>query len=143
MCEYFCSEIPAYSSFIGLDQTLISTHFPAIQCPIDQPLQSKWWPNKTEDIADMYARMRIAAEDLYSKYASDSIQVIIYSHAEPIGRLIEVLRKDAFNPGWPPWTENCGINRLQIHNLDEPADVTVLNDTEHLAKVGLISPIYQ
>jgi broad specificity phosphatase PhoE len=141
MCEYFCSDIDAYSEFKGLSSVEISTQFSSV-CKSDAGIHPVWWPEKLEDVSDIYDRMAWVKNDLWNRYGDADIQVVIYSHAEPIGRLIEVLQGIDPNPGWPPWTENCGINRLTVYSNDLPATVTILNDTSHLSALGLISPTY-
>lgn len=140
MCEYFSSEIAAYASFCGLSPAQIDEHYPKL-CKGNAGLGEQWWPSNPEDLEGIYRRVRHVRDDLVGRYGSEDRQVVIFSHAEPIGRLIEVLLGDDPNPGWPPWTQNCGINRLTIGPRDQYASALALNDISHLEALGLVSPV--
>ncbi len=150
LCEYFNSHNAAYQSFTGITSGERAEEFPFVADDSSFPCPPNWWPSTPEDVQAIYQRACRVRDTLYRRYCASAAQeigcgaqqVIIFSHAEPIGRLIEAMLHSQPSQGWPPWTENCGINRLTVTDPTLPADLTVQNDTSHLQVLGIVSPTH-
>jgi len=142
MCEFFSPEVNAYEKFSGQSEEEIKKNYPGISTD-ECGGRACWWPEKLESLSDIYGRMQSVRDDLWGRYGEYNSQVVLYSHAEPIGRLIEVLLHADPNPGWPPWTQNCGIDRLTVNSNIVAATLDTFNDISHLTALGLVSPIFQ
>ena len=141
VCEYFSHTNDAYHAFEGLSRRELTREYPFVQLDEIAACKDAWWPMELEDTRAIYDRSAAVRDALYEQFAGTDTQVMIVSHAEPIGRLIEAMLRISPDPGWPPWTENCGISRLIVEDPSEPADLVVLNDTSHLKVLGLVSKV--
>ncbi len=149
LCEYFNSHNAAYRSFTGISSGERAAEFPFVADDNSFPCPPNWWPSNPEDVQAIYQRACRVRDTLYKRYCvnggaeGDGVkQVVIFSHAEPIGRLIEAMTRIEPSQGWPPWTENCGINRLTVTDPNLPADMTARNDISHLQALGIVSPTH-
>ncbi len=142
MCEYFSRDTEAYREFVGLSDEEIRRQFPKVEIDTIFQCQGAWWPSSPEDVNSIYQRAERVRNTLIERYFTTNNKIIIYSHAEPIGRLVEAMQRVPPSLGWPPWSENCGITRLLVGRTDEPAELVVLNDTSHLRDLGLVSPTF-
>jgi broad specificity phosphatase PhoE len=134
VCEYFSVNYPGYLTFQGLHPDEIKSRFPLVDVSAEFPCQNPWWPQAFEDFQIAYDRAVTARDSLLARFGTSSKKVLIVSHADPIGRLIEAFTRVPPNPGNPPWSENCGITQLRIPvDVNEPAAIVFANDTAHLA----------
>ncbi len=140
MCEYFSDTNNAYRQFRGLTPEQMLHENPYVNVHDHPGDLSCWWPTTQEDMLAMYRRAEGVRDSLYRKYFGNVRQVVLFSHAEPIGRLVEALLRVDPDPNGPPWTDNCGINRLRVVDVDKVAEVIALNDTSHLQERGIVSP---
>ena len=142
VCEFFADSNDAYRAFTGLAPDEICEQYPFVRLDGPVACPADWWPSALESRQAIYDRAARVRDHLVGRYGATDRQVVIYSHAEPLGRLIEALLFVDPAPDWPPWTENCGINRLRVRVSGEAAELIVANDTSHLEALGLISPVY-
>ena len=142
MCEYFSHTNEAYASFFGPDESALMAAYPFVRTEHLAARGREWWPQELEDPDAIYRRASRVRDAFYALYAHTDRQVVLFSHAEPIGRLIEAMLRTGPSPGWPPWTENAGICRLAVGDPTQPAELLVMNDTTHLQARGIVSPSY-
>jgi broad specificity phosphatase PhoE len=140
MCEHFAADNAAYHSFDGLTADEIEQEFPFVVLDSILACDSRWWPAALEDVNAMYCRAERVRDTLLERYGSSDVQVVIFSHAEPIGRLVEAMQRVGPVQGWPPWSENCGVTRLLVHDPSKPAELVTINDVSHLQALGIVSP---
>lgn len=134
VCEYFSARHPGYLTFPGLTPTQIQKEFPFTFFGDTFPCSDAWWPQESEDDALMYARAVRVRDALLGLYANTDERLLIVSHAETVGRLTEAFLRIPLTPDEPPWSDNCGITRLQMTaNPEASADLISQNDTSHLA----------
>lgn len=131
--EFFSDDDPRYHVFAGLTADEIAREFQWIEVDDDFRQLDPWWPEKLESGRAMYARAVRARGYLLTLY-SPQTRLIVISHAETIGRLVEafLLREPAKQP---PWTSNCGIWRMQVTDPNRAAEVILANATDHLSDV--------
>ena len=134
VCEYFSANYPGYKTFPGLTPTQIQQQFPFAFFGDTFPCSDAWWPQELEDDARMYARAVRVRDALLGLYARTDEHLLIVSHAETVGRLTEAFLRVPPAPDDPPWSDNCGITRLQVSDDPHfPATLLTQNDTSHLA----------
>jgi len=92
-----------------------------------------WWPQGFETRQSAYQRAVRVRDSLLKRYGQTSETILIVTHADPLGHLIEAFTRVEPNPEYPPWSDNCAITHLRIDNVDAPATVLTQNDTTHLA----------
>ena len=141
ICEYFSVNNAAYLTFHGQSPAEIARDYPYVQVGTTFPCEVNWWPKAQEDAFAIYARVSSARDTLLSLYGATPVQVIIFSHADTIGRMTEALLRVPPRVEGPPWSDNCGISRLRVADPGRAAEVAYLNDTAHLEKLGLRSPV--
>ena len=131
--EYFSDRDSRYHQFSGLTCAQISLEFPWITIDEQFTVGENWWPDRLESKQTMFDRAVRARAFLVNRYSGDR-RIVLVSHAETIGRLIE-----AFTFQEPrdqaPLTDNCGIWRLEVHNNSTPAEIVLANDTKHLTGI--------
>ena len=127
--EYFSTDL--YKAFPGMTLDKISTTFPFCSLPHTHTLTDPWWVQEIEGAMAIYVRCE-GFRDYVSTYFSDESHILIVSHAETVGRLIEAFQYVGPNIEGPPWSENCGISRLSWDDLSKPAVVRYINDMSHL-----------
>ena len=135
-CEYFSTNL--YAHFPGRDFDTIQSEFPfavandLFQC---DPI---WWPQQVETDALIYARAERMRDSLLARFAGTDIHVLIVSHADTVGRLIEAFLRVPPKPDDPPWSDNCGLSRLACDpDRQQPATRVYQNDTSHLSGLPL------
>lgn len=134
VCEYFSASWPGYKTFPGLSPTQIGEQYPFAFFGHTFPCGETWWPKELEDDALMYARAVRVRDALLGLYAETEEHILIVSHAETVGRLTEAFLHLPPTPDDPPWSDNCGITRLQIgQDPNMPATLLAQNDTSHLS----------
>ena len=138
VCEYFSANYPDYQRFPGLSPAEIQEQFPFAFFGGTFPCSEAWWPQEFEDDERMYARAVRVREALYRLHFGSEERLLIVSHAETVGRLIEAFRRVPPNPDDPPWSDNCALTGFGFESDPEaPATLLFQNDTSHLA--GLAS----
>ena len=138
LCEYFNAAWPGYKTFPGLTPAQIGEQFPFAFFGHTFPCSEAWWPQVLEDDALMYARAARVRDALLGLYARTDARLLVVSHAETVGRLTEAFLRVPPAPDGPPWSDNCGITRLQVSvDPEEPATVLTQNDTSHLTDLSL------
>ncbi len=137
VCEYFSTNYPGYKTFPGLTPAQIQEQFPFAFFGDTFPCSDAWWPQELEDDTRMYARAVRVRDALLELYAHTEERLLIVSHAETVGRLTEAFLRVPPAPDDPPWSDNCGITRLQVSSdLHIPAKLLTQNDTSHLASLN-------
>jgi broad specificity phosphatase PhoE len=127
--EYFSTEL--YRHFPGMTLAKITSEFSFCSLPKTRKLSDPWWATDIEDTLAIYQRCAAFRDYLAANYA-DEAHVLIVSHAETVGRLIEALQFVPPNLEGPPWSQNCGISRLSWDLTERPAEVKYINDMSHL-----------
>ncbi|MGO8672381.1 MAG: histidine phosphatase family protein [Capsulimonadaceae bacterium] len=135
ICEYFSPNHPEYRTFPGLSAAEIAAGYPFAGIPADFPRDRPWWPQEFENPATAYARAERTRDLLLARYGKTDEKLLIVSHADPIGWLIEAFLRSGPVIGGPAWTDNCAIAELHIPRFQDPAIVVRQNDTRHLAEV--------
>lgn len=135
VCEYFHKSDPWSHEFIGLTDQEIRQDFPEIDTAavLKSP---NWWPNPPEDREAVSARAARVAAELGEKWGASHDRILIFSHAETTGRLVEALM------GWTPsefvpWTDNTGVWRVRTNGDVQTAELLLSNSTEHLVAQGI------
>lgn len=142
VCEFFSERHAVkYLSFQGLSFEEIAQRFPFAIAEPEFSCSDRWWPAHTETDSTLYARALRVRDTILGRYGKPEDHVLIVSHADPIGRLIEAFLCLMPNMDGPPWTDNGSISRLRVDSSDRPAQLVLLNDTTHLQKLGLASPV--
>jgi broad specificity phosphatase PhoE len=137
-CEYFSARWPGYRTFQGLSPSQIETEFPFAVFGSTFPCEPKWWPQAPEDGQIVYARSVRVRDALLTQFAATDEHLVLVSHADTVGRLIEAFLRIPPDPERPPWSDNCAISRLSCPaDPTQPAIPIVLNDTSHLP--GLVT----
>lgn len=147
ICEYFSPKYPGYLAFQGLSPTEICRQYPHVAAsaepsyPESDPAESGnftcdpcWWPDGFETYVAAYERAVRARDHLLGPFARTEERLVIVSHANPIGWLIEAFTRVERDPAGPPWVDNCSITHLCIPPGDRlaPAIVVQFNDSTHL-----------
>lgn len=134
VCEYFSANYPGYKTFPGLSPTQIREQFPFAFFGDTFPCSEAWWPQEFEDDERMYARAVRVRDALLGLYAGTDERLLIVSHAETVGRLIEAFLRVPPNPDDPPWSDNCALTGFGFTSgAEAPATLLFGNDTSHLA----------
>jgi broad specificity phosphatase PhoE len=141
ICEYIARENEGYNTFAGLSRDEMTRDYPFVRLDEHAAVEDRWWPAELEDATAIFARAARVRDMLYERYAGTGATVLLVSHAEPLGRLVEAMLRVDPADGWPPWHENCGLSRLIVGDPNAPADVVALNDLSHLQSRGLVSPV--
>ena len=135
-CEYFSARWPGYLTFQGLSPDEIAAQFPFTSFGDTFPCGPKWWPQTPEDGQVIYARAVRVRDALCERFAGSGARIVLVSHAETVGRLVEAFQRVPPNPERPPWSDNCGISHLSCPaDPLAPATPVFLNDTSHLPGV--------
>lgn len=138
ICEYFNAAWPGYRVFPGLTPTQIQEQYPFAFFGHTFPCSDAWWPQELEDDSLMYARAVRVRDALLGLHAETEENILIVSHSETVGRLTEAFLRVPPEADGPPWTDNCGITRLQIGaNSSQPATLLMQNDTSHLVTAAV------
>lgn len=135
LCEYFSPRYQALRTFKGLSPADISECFPFTDFQKDFRCPEIWWPDHFEDHLDIYARVSLARDEIYARFGNSEDKILIVSHAETIGRMIEAFMHTPPNPEGPPWSHNCGFSHLHVPMAGSPAHVIVINDLSHLQSI--------
>ena len=130
LCEYFSNE--HYLSFEGLRTSELLSRFPFAQIASPFPLIDPWWPNHVETLQDILDRVHEVRNAIINLEPVRNACVVVISHADTLGRLLEVLTGTYPDPHQPPWNDNCGISHLHHEPGDEHARLIFSNDTSHL-----------
>jgi broad specificity phosphatase PhoE len=138
--EYFSARNDAYKTFEGLTPSEIAKRFQWATLGSYIGLDDQWWPNDLEDDLQLFSRACDVRDRLVADYFDTNIQLLIVSHADPIGRMIESFLRVSPNLDRPPWSGNCGVTRLSITDPTKPAEIVLMNDLSHLTAESLVSP---
>jgi broad specificity phosphatase PhoE len=130
--EYFSPRHVEYLKFEGLPETEIRAQFPLIDISDEIPCGPQWWPRDLEDIEKAYARTERVCDFLCTRYSEPVESILIVTHADPIGWMIETFTGTRTASESPPWVDNCSITRIRTVGNDVPAMLLSLNDTSHL-----------
>jgi broad specificity phosphatase PhoE len=134
ICEYFSTRHPEYYQFQGLAPEQIQAQFPFVASNSEFPCEHPWWPQTLEDYTNVYQRAKGVRDMLLKKFARTDEKILIVSHAETVGRLIEAFLRQPPDPAGAPWSDNCGLSRLHCPpELISPSTVVFTNETSHLA----------
>lgn len=136
LSEYFSSE--EYRTFPGMTVKTILQDYPYATISDTVPNDGPWWTQELEGRMEIFERCVRFKTKLRQTVPADS-HILIVSHAETIGRLIEALIGIEPNLQRPPWSDNCGISRLSWSANRREAEIKYLNDTGHLVP-GLVNP---
>lgn len=91
VCEYFSAKYPEYRMFQGLSAQEISEQFPFVSGDLLISCAPEWWPGELEFYMSVVSRANQTRKALLDRFASTSTQVLVVSHAETIGRLVQFL----------------------------------------------------
>ena len=138
VCEYFHVKDQRYDSLEGLSEPDIRNIVPTIQIPHGGRKGRSWGPSVLEDTHAIRSRGARVREQLLERYQIGNVRLLIVSHAEPIGRIVEALLALPASDH-APWTENCAIWRIRVNTSDTPGTSLLENYQGHLAKFGLDS----
>ena len=132
-CEFFSAHYEGYRRFPGLSPEGIAREFPFAQVGVTFPCEPSWWPQEPEDDARIYARAVRVRDALLSEYGATDERLLIVSHADTVGRIIEAFLRVPPVPDDPPWSDNCAVSRLSCSpDPSTPAALVYRNDTSHL-----------
>jgi len=140
VCEYFSIRNDGYKQFQGLSKNAIRDQFPFATLGSHIVLETNWWPQKQEDDQELYDRVSTVRDKLLATYLHTGKNLLIVSHADPIGRLVEAFLRVNPNMSGPPWSGNCGVTRLSVETTTEPAKLLLLSDMSHLTRLSLETP---
>jgi broad specificity phosphatase PhoE len=134
VCEYFHDSESRYHTFEGLTRKDIERDYPFVDARPLFDTGERWWPLDLENHEAVVARARRVARYLIDKYGETDGRILIVSHAETTGRLVEALLglRAALET---PWTSNCGIWRIAIGAGGLPGRLVLENFVGHLADV--------
>src|SRR5258708_7699390 len=136
-CEYFSYRHPEYLAFTGLSVQVIRNRFPMVDIEPEIPCESPWWPTRCEDPEIAFARTVTIRNSLLARFGATQENILIVSHSDTIGWLIQACMRVPSDPNNPPWSENCAITHLRIPaDPTAPATVIVQNDSRHLAPLS-------
>ena len=133
VCEYFSDKHPDFLTFKGLSPSEIVERFPFVTISAEFSCDLPWWPQGFETRQSAYQRAVRVRDNLLRRYGATAEKILIVTHADPLGHLIEAFTHVDPNPEYPPWSDNCAITHLRIDDVDAPATVLTQNDTSHLA----------
>ena len=134
ICEYFSNRHPEYQEFSGLSLDEIRSEFSFVTLTDDFSCGEQWWPRSLENHQTVYERAVRVRNSLLERFGTTDEKILIVSHAETVGRLIEAFLRVPPNPDGPPWSENCAISRLHCSpNSDSPAELVYVNNTHHFS----------
>ena len=133
VCEYFSITNRGYEAFQGLSPQCISEDFPFAYVGDTFPCDPVWWPQQLETAEMLSARAERVRDTLLGLYAATRESVLIVSHADTVGRLMEAFLHVSPYPADPPWMDNCSVTRLHCPtDAAQAATLIYANDTAHL-----------
>jgi broad specificity phosphatase PhoE len=133
VCEYFSAKSPGFLTFEGLSPQTIRERFPFVDISTDFSCTLPWWPQQFETRQTAFERAVRVRDEILKRFANTDEKILIVSHADPIGQLIEAFTRIDPHPEYPPWSDNCAITRLDVPaEPGAPATVIIQNDTSHL-----------
>ena len=135
VCEYFSEKHPDFLTFKGLSPAEITARFPFVTISAEFSCDLPWWPRGFETRQTAYERAVRVRDSLLARYGDTNEKILIVTHADPLGHLIEAFTRVAPNPVYPPWSDNCAITHVRIDDVDAPAAVLSQNDTSHLGSL--------
>ena len=132
VCEYFSAHHPDFLTFHGLSSAEIVDRFPFVAVSPEFSCDLPWWPKGFETRRTAYDRAVKVREHLVSRYGETASKILIVTHADPLGHLIEAFTYVDPNPVAPPWSDNCAITHLRVDTPGASATVLTQNDSTHL-----------
>ena len=133
VCEYFSADNPAYHQFPGLSPAEMEREFPWAFVGDSFPCELPWWPQTLETPIMLVRRAEQARDALLRLHAETDHRILVVSHADTVGRLMEAFLRVAAYPDEPPWLENCSVTRLHVGSDPTlPASLEFANDVSHL-----------
>lgn len=134
LCEYFSAENPAYHAFPGLSPAAIAREFPWAFVGTTFPCELPWWPQILETPRMLVQRAEQARDALLRLHADTDHHLLVVSHADTVGRLMEAFLRVPSYSEEPPWLENCSVTRLHCgSDCTQPATLVYANDVSHLS----------
>jgi probable phosphoglycerate mutase len=136
-CEFFSANNPGYHTFPGLSPEQITHEFPWAFLGDAFPVEACWWPVKLETPPMLVQRAEHVRDALLRLHAGTEHRVLVISHADTVGRLMEVFLRSTPYPDEPPWMGNCSVTRLHCGpDIDVPATLVYANDVSHVADLS-------
>ena len=134
VCEFFSADNSGYRTFPGLSPAQISEEYPFSVVGDSFPCAPVWWPQQLETMGMLSARAERVRDALLRLHAATDDRVLVVSHADTVGRLMEAFRRVFPYPASPPWMDNCSVTRLHCPpDVSQAATPIYANDTGHLA----------
>ena len=134
VCEYFSINNAAYRTFQGLRPEEITRDYPFAFFGDSFPCDLVWWPQQLETNALLSERAERVRDVLLRRHAATEHRVLIVSHADTVGRLMEAFLRVFPYPADPPWVDNCAVSRLHCPpDVAQAAGLIYANDAAHLA----------
>ncbi len=137
VCEFFSAHTEGYRTFQGLTPDEIAREMPWAFVGDSFPCDLHWWPAQLETPPMLIRRAEHARDALLRLHAGTDHRVLVISHADTVGRLMEVFLRALPYPAEPPWMGNCSVTRL--HCADSPdgaATLVYANDVAHVADLS-------
>jgi broad specificity phosphatase PhoE len=138
VCEYFSDTDPRYDNFVGRSPSEILTGLSWVEGDSEFSRTAAWWPRRQENDKAIVARANVALDAVKRRYGNSRSRLLIVSHAETIGRLVEAMLGQTPQVD-PPWTDNCGIWRIVVE-LNRPSIALLRNFTAHLVMLDSNAP---
>ena len=136
VCEYFSINNTGYRTFQGLSPERIAREYPHAFIGDSFPCDLVWWPQQLETNGMLSARAERVRDALLGRYAATEERVLIVSHADTVGRLMEAFLRVVPYPADPPWVDNCAVTHLHCFpDTSQAAELVYANDTTHLAGI--------
>jgi broad specificity phosphatase PhoE len=132
VCEYFSANYPAYKEFPGLAPAEIRKQYPFVDIDPVNGCDDVWWPQEFENDDIVYARAVKVRDSLQAEYGNTDEHLLIVSHSDVVGRLIEAFLRIPPVPDDPPWADNCSLTLLESGAAEVPANLVYQNSTDHL-----------
>ena len=131
ICEFFSPNYPGFRRFHGLSPDEIVRRFPFVRASADFPCSDAWWPGDFENDRVMYDRAVRVRDTLVRRHGATADKVLVVTHAETVGRLIEAFQGLPPDPD-PPWSDNCGLSLIHW-SPPGPGRLEYRSDTWHMA----------
>jgi broad specificity phosphatase PhoE len=138
VCEFINKRGGMYNNFVGLCKDKIETDFTEMDASATLRNNGVWWPADGEDHDELRKRTKGVAADLREKYGDSTARILIVSHADTIGRLVQAFTglPDLEN-GSPPTVDNCSIWRIRAGSQIDDFELILSNDITHLEKADI------
>jgi broad specificity phosphatase PhoE len=133
VCEFFSADNSAYKEFQGITPEEIARDYPWAFAGMTFPCEVHWWPQDLETRSMLIARAERVRDALLQRHLGTTERIVIVSHADTVGRLMEAFLHVTPYPAEPPFMENCSITRLHCgSSATAPAELLYAGDVSHL-----------